>query len=81
MTTNANGSYIHFRSPVKSYLLSVLAIVVSAAPAVWLAWLAMYALGFQGIPLALATALTAMILSVFFFAALVAIGKKLGIVR
>ena len=81
MTANTNGSYTRLASPMKSYLLSVLAIAVSAAPAVWLAWLAMYALGFQGIPLALATALSAMILSVFFFAALVAIGKKLGIVR
>ena len=81
MTANANGSYTQLVSPMKSYFLSVLAIAASAAPAAWLAWLAMSALGLQGIPMALATALVAMVISVGFFALLVVIGKKLGIVK
>ena len=80
MTTKAKGSYTHFPSPMKSYFLSILAIVAAAAPAVWLAWLAMSALGLEGISLALATALVAMVISVLFFAALVAIGRALHIV-
>ncbi|MEO8100992.1 MAG: hypothetical protein ABI790_00610 [Betaproteobacteria bacterium] len=66
---------------MKSYFLSVLSIVASAAPAVWLAWLAMTALGLNGIPLALTTALLAMVIAVAFFAALVAIGRALKVVR
>ena len=81
MTIHANGSYTHFPSPMKSYFLSVLAIVASAGPAVWLAWLAITALGLTGIPLALATALLAMVIAVLFFAALVAIGRALKIVK
>ncbi len=81
MTPNPNGSYIQLASPMKSYLLSVLAIVAAAAPGVWLAWTAMSAFGLEGIPLALTTALAAMILSVLFFALLVAIGRKFGIVK
>jgi len=86
MTTNAstgstNNSYSLFPSPMKSYFLSVLAIIAAAAPAVWLAWLAMSAVGLQGIPLALAAAVLAMILAVAFFAALVAIGRTLKIVK
>lgn len=81
MTPNSNGSYIHFASPMKSYLLSVLAIVAAAVPGVWLAWTAMSAFGLEGIPLALASAVVAMIISVLFFATLVAIGRKFGIVK
>lgn len=81
MTSDSNGSYTHFPSPMKSYFFSVLAIVAAAVPAVWLAWLAMSAAGLQGVPLALATALLAMVLSVVFFAALVAIGRVLKIVK
>ncbi len=81
MTTSPNGSYTHFPSPMKSYLLSVLAILTAAVPGVWLAWTAMSAFGLEGIPLALTAALVAMIISVFFFALLVAIGRKLGIVK
>ena len=80
MTTKAKGSYTHFPSSMKSYFLSILAIVAAAGPGVWLAWLAMSALGLEGISLALATALVAMVISVLFFAALVAIGRALHIV-
>ena len=81
MTPSPNGSYTHFPSPMKSYFLSVLAILASAVPGVWLAWLAMTALGLEGILLALATAFVAMVISVLFFAALVAMGRALKIVK
>ena len=85
MTTNANRSasdtYSLFPSPMKSYFLSVLAIVTAAAPAVWIAWMAMSALGLQGIILALTTAVLAMVIAVLFFAGLVAIGRALKIVK
>ena len=81
MTIHANASYTHFPSPMKSYFLSILAILAAAVPGVWLAWLAMSASGLQGIPLALATAFVAMVISVVFFAALVALGRALKIVK
>ena len=81
MTLPAHGSYTHFPSPMKSYFFSILAIATSAVPGVWLAWLAMSALELTGIPLALATAFVAMVLSVLFFAALVGIGRVLKIVK
>jgi hypothetical protein len=77
MTRNINGSYTHFPSSMKSYVVSILAIFASAVPGVWLAWLAMSALGLQGVALALASAFVAMVISVVFFAALVAIGRAL----
>ena len=81
MTSKAQGSYTHFPSPMKSYFLSVLAILASAVPGVWLAWLLMGSFGLEGIPLALTTALVAMVLSVVFFATLVAIGRALKVVK
>lgn len=81
MTMNAHGSYTHFPSPMKSYLLSILAILASAVPGVWLAWLVTSAWDLQGIPLALATVFIAMLISVAFFAALVALGRVLKIVK
>lgn len=81
MTSNPNGSYSLFPSPMKSYFVSVLAILASAVPGVWLAWLAMSALGLAGIPLALASAFVAMVFSVGFFAALVAIGRVFKLIR
>ena len=81
MTPHSNGSYTHFPSPMKAYFFSILAIVASAVPGVWLAWWAMSTVGLQGVPLALASALLAMVLSVIFFAALVATGRALKIVK
>jgi hypothetical protein len=66
---------------MKSYFLSVLAIAAAAVPGVWLAWMATSAIGLQGIPLALATAFLAMVISLFFFALLVAVGRALKIIR
>lgn len=76
-----HGSYTHFPSPMKSYLQSVLAILAAGIPGATLAWLAMSALGLTGLPLALATAFTAMVFSVAIFAGLVALGRALKIIK
>jgi hypothetical protein len=81
MTRDVRGSYVHFSSPMKSYLLRVLAIAASAVPGTWLAWLAMTALGLSGIPLALATVFSAMVFSVAIFAGLIAAGRALKVVK
>ncbi len=81
VSNDRNVTYSLFPSPMKSYFLSVLAILASAVPAVWLAWLLMSALGLEGVVLALATALLAMVMAVLFFASLVAIGRALKIVK
>lgn len=81
MTPHANGSYTHFRFPMKSTLLSISAIVASAVPGVLLAWLLMTSLGLGGTLLALATVFAAMVFSVVIFAALVAVGRVLGLVK
>lgn len=75
------GSYTHFRFPMKSTLVSILAIVASAVPGVTLAWLLMSALGLSGTLLALATVFTAMVFSVLIFAALVALARSLGVIK
>jgi hypothetical protein len=66
---------------MKSYILSGIAILVAAIPASWLAWLATTSLELSGLPLALATVFLAMVLSVLFFAGLVALGRLLGITK
>jgi ABC-type glycerol-3-phosphate transport system permease component len=80
MAHNA-GSYTHFRFPMKSTLVSILAIVASAVPGVTLAWLLMSALGLSGTWLGLATVFTAMVFSVLIFAGLVALARLLGVIR
>jgi ABC-type branched-subunit amino acid transport system permease subunit len=81
MSSPKHGSYVHFPSTMKSYLLSVLAIVVCAVPGALLAWLGMTAIGLSGIPLALATVSLGMVLAVVFFALLSALGRLFGISR
>ncbi len=80
-TRDVRGSYVHFSSSMKSQLLSILAIAVSAIPGTFLAWWAASAMGLTGIPLALVTAFLAMVLSVAIFAGLVAAGRALKLVR
>lgn len=79
MSVRKRGSYVHFPSSMKFYFLSVLAIVVCAVPGAYLSWRGMTALGLSGIPLALATVVVAMILTVGLFALLSALGRALGI--
>lgn len=66
---------------VKSYLLSVVAILVAAVPGTLLAWWGTAALGLSGIPLALATLFAAMVLSVVIFAGLIALGRALKFIK
>ncbi|HEX4858461.1 MAG TPA: hypothetical protein VFV17_05540 [Usitatibacteraceae bacterium] len=81
MTTNLNGSYTHFPSPMKSYLFSILAILAAAVPGTVLAWLAVSWLGLTGIAQALATAFLAMVLSTAIYALLVAVGRVMKVVK
>ncbi len=80
-TPETEGSYVHFPSPMKSYFLSVLAIVCSAAPGSVLAWLLVGALGLTGVLQALATVFLAMVFSVLLFAGLAALGNLLGVTK
>jgi hypothetical protein len=75
------GSYVHFPSSMKSYFLSILAILASAVPGSLLAWMIISSFDFTGVWLALATVFLAMVFSVLLFAGLVAIGRLLGIAK
>jgi hypothetical protein len=78
---NVNGSYTHFPSPVKSYFLSVVAIICCAVPAaIGSSWV-WKAVGLEGIPLALATVFTAMVVATALFAMLAALGKAFKITK
>ena len=80
-TPQSKGSYVHFPASVKSYLLSVLAILVSAVPASFLAWIMVSSIGLDGVWRALVTVFFAMLFSVLFFAGLVAIGRVTGLTK
>jgi len=78
---NLAGSYTHLPSPMKSYLLSVLAIICCAVPAAVLSWLGWKVFGLTGVMLSLATVFSAMVLATAFFAALAAIGRALKMTK
>ncbi len=80
-TPKSKGSYVHFPASVKSYFLSILAILASAVPASFLAWLMVSSIGLDGVWQALATVFLAMLFSVIFFAGLVAIGRLTGLTK
>ncbi len=80
-TRDVRGSYVHFRSPMKSNLYSIIAIAASAIPGTLLAWWAAKAMGLTGVGQALVTAFLAMVLSVAIFAGLIAAGRALKILR
>jgi hypothetical protein len=71
------GSYTHFPSPMKSYILSVIAILVCAIPAAIVSSWVWKSYGLEGIPLAVATVISAMVVATALFAALSALGKAL----
>ena len=73
------GSYVHFPSPMKSYFLSVLAILGSAIPGSVMAWLLVAATGWNGVVQAILTVMLAMVFSVAIFAGLIAAGRALGV--
>ena len=80
-TPETEGSYVHFPSSMKSYLLSVLTILCAAVPGSLSAWLLVGMFGLTGVLQALATVGLAMIFSVLLFAALVALGRLLGVIK
>jgi hypothetical protein len=69
------GSYVHFPSSMKSYFLSILAILASAVPGSLLAWMIISSFDLTGVLQALATVFLAMVFSVLIFAGLVALGR------
>ena len=76
--------YVHAQVTIvdmKSYLLSVVAIFSAAIPGTLLAWWGISSLGLTGIPLALATVFMGMILSVAFFAGLIALGRAIKFIK
>ncbi len=79
--SQANGSYVHFPSPLKSYFLSVLTIICSAAPGSTLAWMLVGVTGATGVWQAIATVMLAMVFSVSIFAGLVALGRFLNVTK
>lgn len=78
---NLAGSYSHFPSPMKSYVFSVIAILCCAVPSAIVSSWAWKAIGLEGIGLAVATVITAMVLATALFALLSALGKKLKITK
>lgn len=72
-----NGSYVHFPSPMKSYLLSVLAIVFCAGPAAYASWQFWLAMGLTGVALSVASVISAMVLATALFAGLSALRNYL----
>lgn len=66
---------------MKSIILSVIAILVAAVPAAALSWWGWKSVGLSGVMLSIATAITAMVLALALFAAMIAIGRRLGILR
>ncbi len=81
MPRNLAGSYTHLPSPMKTYVLSVLAIASCAIPAAILSSWLWKSVGLVGIPLALATVISAMVLATALFALLSAIGKAYKITK
>lgn len=82
--TSDGRGYVHAQVTIvdmKSYLLSVVAIFSAAIPGALLAWWGTSSLGLTGIPLALATVFAGMVLSVAFFAGLIALGRVLKFIK
>ena len=76
--------YVHAQVTIdemKSYLLSVVAILVAAVPGTLIAYWAVSMLDLSGIPQALATVFAGMVLSVAFFAGLIALGRALKFIK
>ena len=78
---NPAGSYSHFPSPMKSYFYSVLAIICCAVPAAVVSSWGWKAVGLQGVGLAVATVITAMVLATALFALFSLLGKALKITK
>lgn len=76
--------YVHAHVTIvemRSYLLSVFAILCAAVPGTLMAYWGISSLGLAGIPLALATVVAGMVLSVALFAGLIALGRALNFIK
>lgn len=79
-----NRGYVHTQvtiNDMKSYLLSVVAILAAAIPGTLLAYWGGAALGLSGIPQALVTVFAGMVFSVTFFAGMIALGRALKLTK
>ena len=83
--TNPNSQgYVHTQvttKDMKSYLLSVVAILIAAVPGSLIAHWGVSMLGLSGISQAIATVLVGMVLSVVFFAGLIALGRAVKFIK
>ncbi len=84
-STNPDSrGYVHTQvttKDMKSYLLSVVAILIAAVPGSLIAHWGVSKLGLSGISLAIATVLVGMVLSVAFFAGLIALGRAVKFIK
>ncbi|MCY7386880.1 MAG: hypothetical protein LH481_02265 [Burkholderiales bacterium] len=81
---HGSRGYVHTQvttKDMKSYLLSVIAIFSAAIPGTFLAWWGTSSLGLSGIPQALATVFLGMVMSVAFFAGMIALGRALKFIK
>ena len=81
---HGNRGYVSIqvtKKDMKSYLLSVIAIFSAAIPGTLLAWWGTSWLGLSGIPLALVTVVAGMVLSVVFFAGMIAVGRAVKFIK
>jgi hypothetical protein len=66
---------------MKSIVLSVLAILAASVPSAVGAWWLMKSFGLTGAWLAITSAIAAMVFALALFVLMIAIGKKLGILK
>ncbi len=83
-TNPGSRGYVHTQvttKDMKSYLLSVVAILIAAVPGSLIAHWGVSMLGLSGVSLAIATVLAGMVLSVVFFAGLIALGRAVKFIK
>ncbi|MEQ1519145.1 MAG: hypothetical protein ABL931_21930 [Usitatibacteraceae bacterium] len=81
---STSGAYVHTQvtiNEVKSYFLSVIAILCAAVPGTLLAYWSIIALGLSGVSQAIATVFLGLVLSVALFAGLIALGRALKLIK
>jgi hypothetical protein len=66
---------------MKSIILSVIAILVTAIPSAIGAWWLMKSFGLSGATLAVTTGIVAMVCALALYAGLIALGDKLGVLK
>ncbi len=63
---------------MKDIVISVVLILAAAIPGAWLAWVALTALGLSGVPLAVLSAVLAMVLATALYAVFTSALRSLG---